>query len=123
MSLALIGPALLVGIVGAWLSGAVVAYAVGDPGAVMRWSVIVTRIVRDLGATMTIGFALVGAFLAPETTRTSRRATATRLAATSATAWLLALIASVIADFADVRGLAPSQPRFWSQFFGLSWEL
>jgi cytochrome c oxidase assembly factor CtaG/putative copper export protein len=123
VSLALIGPALLVGIVGAWLSGAVVAYAVGDPGAVMRWSVIVTRIVRDLGATMTIGFALVGAFLAPETTRTSRRATATRLAATSATAWLLALIASVIADFADVSGLAPSQPRFWSQFFGLSWEL
>ena len=123
VSLAVLLPALVVGVVGAGLSGAVVAYAVGDPGAVMRWSVIVTRILRDVGAAMTIGFALVGAFLAPETTRTHRRATASRLAAASGTLWLVGLLGSVVADFADVSGLTPNQPRFWSQFFGLSWEL
>ena len=30
---------------------------------------------------------------------------------------------TLIGTFADISGLRPSQPRFWSQFFGLAWEL
>lgn len=122
-SLAVLLPAVAVGVVAAALSGAVVAYAVGDPGPVMRWAVILTRIVRDVAATMTIGFALVGGFLTPETTRSSRRAAATRLTCTSAVVWMLATLGSVLSDFADISGLTPNQPSFWTQFFGLSWEL
>ncbi|MGB2934679.1 MAG: cytochrome c oxidase assembly protein [Nostocoides sp.] len=123
LTLAVLVPALVAGVIGAWLSGAVVAYAIGDPGAVMRWSVPVARILRDVAASATVGFLLVGAFLVPETTRTARRASATRLAAGAATLWLLALLVSAIGEFSDISGLRPNQPQFWNQFFALSWEL
>lgn len=116
-------PAVLVAIVAAGLSGALAAYAIGDPGAVVRWSVPFVRVLRDLAAAATLGFLLVGAFLTPETIRTRRRATAGRLAAISALAWLAALLAQLITDFADLSGLRPSDPRYWAQFFGLTWEL
>lgn len=123
LGLAVLLPALVVGIAGAALSGAVVAYVIGDPGPVMRWTALISRILRDVAATATIGFLLVGAFLAPETRRTSRRAQLTRLAAASGSLWLVTLVVSVVAEFADISGLAPTQPNFWAQFFGLTWEL
>ncbi len=116
-------PAVLAAVVAAGLGGAVAAYAIGDPGAIVRWSVPVVRVVRDLGAAATIGFLLVGAFLTPETMRTRRRAAAGRLAATSALVWLAALLGQLVTDFADLSGLSPSDPTYWAQFFGLTWEL
>ncbi|HNQ07190.1 MAG TPA: cytochrome c oxidase assembly protein [Tetrasphaera sp.] len=116
-------PALLAVAIFAALGGAVAAYAIGDPGPIARWSVPIGRVLRDLGACATIGLAILGAFLAPETTRTHRRATATRLAGMSAGLWLAGLVIALLGDFAEISGLTPAQPRYWSQFFGLAFEL
>ena len=116
-------PALLAVAIFAALGGAVAAYAIGDPGPMARWSVPIGRVLRDVGACGTIGFAILGAFLAPETTRTHRRATATRLAGISAGFWVAGLAIALLGDFAAISGLTPAQPRYWSQFFGLAFEL
>ena len=51
-------PALVAAAVAAGLGGAVAAYAIGDPGAVVRWSVPLVRAVRDVAAATTIGVLL-----------------------------------------------------------------
>lgn len=116
-------PALVALVIAAGLGGAVSAYAVADPGAVIRWLVPLSTAVTMLGACATIGFALVGAFLAPETTRTHRRAASGHGAALGAGVWAAGLVIGLVATFADVSGLRPTQPEYWSQFFGLAWEL
>lgn len=122
-TLVMVGAALVALVLGAGLGGAVAALAIGDPGPIVRWAVPLTRLLRDVGATVTVGFALVGAFLAPETTRTRRREAATRLAGLGAVAWLLGLLLGVVAEFSLISGLRPTEPEFWTQFFGLAWEL
>lgn len=116
-------PALVAAAVAAGLGGAVAAYAIGDPGAVVRWSVPLVRAVRDVAAATTIGVLLVAAFLMPETMRTRRRVTAARLASSSALVWLVTLVIQVITDFADASGLAPTQGQYWNQLSGLVWEI
>ncbi|MBK6885607.1 MAG: bifunctional copper resistance protein CopD/cytochrome c oxidase assembly protein [Tetrasphaera sp.] len=122
-TLVLAAPALVALVLAAGLGGAVSAYAVGDPGVVIRWLVPLSTWVAMLGACGTIGFVLAGAFLMPETTRTHRRATSGRLGAISAGVWAAGLVAGLISGFADVSGLRPTDARYWTQFFGLAWEL
>src|SRR5689334_1650901 len=58
---------------------AATAPVVADPGAFVRWGVLYARVVHDLAAATTIGLLVHAAYLVPETTRTNRRVTATRL--------------------------------------------
>src|SRR5690349_10376663 len=58
---------------------AATAPVVADPGAFVRWGVLYARVVHDLAAAATIGLLVHAAYLVPETTRTNRRVTATRL--------------------------------------------
>ncbi|MEI2776013.1 MAG: cytochrome c oxidase assembly protein [Tetrasphaera sp.] len=116
-------PAVVAVAVFAILGKVVAAYTVGDPGVVMRWLGPLAGVGTMIGACGTVGFLLLGAFLAPETTRTHRRAAAARYAAGFAGLWLAGLLANQVAYFASASGFRPSQPQFWSQFFGLAWEL
>ena len=116
-------PAFVAVILAAGFGGTVAAYEIGDPGAVMRWLVPLSGTLSVVGACGAVGYLLVGAFLTPETTRTHRRETAARGASLGLGVWLTGLVLTLIGTFADISGLRPSQPRFWSQFFGLAWEL
>ncbi len=121
---ALLGvPAVMALIVAAGLGGAVAALQIGDPGAVMRWSAQIGRLLRDLGAVLVIGFAVVGGFLAPETMRTQRRALASRGVLAGGLLWLVGLLLTLLGEFGLVSGLRPTQAGYWSQLFGLAWEL
>ncbi len=63
---------------------------VADAGGFVRWGVLYARVVHDLAASATIGLLIHAAYLVPETTRTNRRVTATRLAGIAAGLWALA---------------------------------
>lgn len=122
--LALLATAALVTVlIAAGLGGAVTAYVVGDPGAVVRWGLPIVRVIHDLAAAVTIGLLTLAAFLMPETTRTHRRVTATRIAAVAAVVWALAGLVHVLLTFADLAGMPLTDPSFATQAQAFLWEL
>lgn len=119
----LLGAALLATLVGVVVGRAARAYEVGDPGALVRWGLPVVQGVHDVAAALTVGFLLVGAFLVPETTRTRRRLTAGRAAVIAGSVWVLALLVLLALGFADLAGLSPGSPGFFSELLSVVWEL
>lgn len=119
----LLGAALPATLVGVVVGRAARAYEVGDPGALVRWGLPVVQGVHDVAAALTVGFLLVGAFLVPETTRTRRRLTAGRAAVIAGSVWVLALLVLLALGFADLAGLSPGSPGFFSELLSVVWEL
>ena len=101
----LAGAGLAAVLVAAVIGGAAAAPPIGDPGAFVRWGTLLVRVVHDLAAASTVGLLLLAAFLAPETTKTNRRVTATRAAAVSAAVWALAGLVGVLLTFASLAGI------------------
>ena len=121
---AVLAGAALAAVLGAALvGGAAAAPAIGDPGPVVRWGVLLVRVIHDLAAATTVGLLLVAAFLAPETTQTNRRVTATRTASATAAVWALTGIVGVLFTFAGLAGIRLSTPGFFTQFTTFVWEL
>jgi cytochrome c oxidase assembly factor CtaG/putative copper export protein len=119
----LVGAALVALPLAAVLGEAAAAPVLGDPGAVVRWGVLYARIVHDLAAAATVGLLIHAAFLMPETTRTNRRLTATRLAALTAGLWALAAAAGAVLGMADLIGIPLSDPAFGQQFTTFAFSL
>src|SRR6478752_838141 len=94
--LALVVAALVALPLAAVIGEAATAPVVGDPGAFVRWGVLYARVVHDLAAAVTVGLLVHAAYLVPETTRTNRRVTATRLAGIAAGLWALAGAAGAV---------------------------
>ncbi|HET7659107.1 MAG TPA: CopD family protein, partial [Oryzihumus sp.] len=109
--------ALAVAVPAAVLGGAVAAPVPGlpDPGALVRWGVVLVRVVHDLAAALTVGLLVLAAFIVPESRSTSRRLTATRWAAVSATVWAVAGLVGLVFSFADLAGVRVSDPGFGEQ--------
>ncbi|MGN6634455.1 MAG: cytochrome c oxidase assembly protein [Oryzihumus sp.] len=109
--------ALAVAVPAAVLGGAVTAPVAGlpDPGATVRWGVVLVRVVHDLAAALTVGLLVLAAFIVPESRSTSRRLTATRWAAVSATVWAVAGLVGLVFNFADLAGVRVSDPGFGQQ--------
>ena len=109
--------ALAVAVPAAVLGGAVVAPVAGlpDPGAVVRWGVVLVRTIHDLAAALTVGLLVLAAFIMPETGNSARRLTATRWAAGSATVWAVAGLVGLVFSFADLAGVRVSDPGFGQQ--------
>ncbi|HEV7171649.1 cytochrome c oxidase assembly protein [Pedococcus sp.] len=105
------------------LGGAAAAPVIGDPGAFVRWALLYARVVQDLAAAATVGLLIHAAFLVPETTRTNRRITATRLAALAAGLWALAGIAGAVLEMADLIGVPLTDPSFGSQLATFAFSL
>lgn len=101
---------------------AAAAPVIADPGVVVRWGIIYARVVHDLAAAATIGLLGLAAYLMPETTKTHRRATATRLAAIAAGVWALASLAVAVLGMADFIGIPVSDPAFGQQFTTFAWQ-
>ena len=98
------------------IGGAAAAPVVGDAGGFVRWGLLYARVVHDLAAAATIGLLIHAAYLVPETTRTNRRVTATRLAGIAAGLWALAGAAGGVLAMADLIGIPVSDPSFAQQF-------
>jgi putative copper resistance protein D len=103
------------------IGAAVTAPVVADPGAFVRWGVLYARVVHDLAAATTIGLLVHAAYLVPETTRTNRRVTATRLAGIAAGLWALAGAAGAIFTMAASIGIPLTDPAFGQQFTTFAW--
>src|SRR5690242_20266995 len=121
------GVALLVAVLVAMPLAAAVGQAaaapvVSDPGPVVRWGVLYARVLHDVAASATVGLLLFAAFIVPETTRTHRRATATRLAGLAAVVWALAAAAGVVLGMADFIGIPLSDPAFGQQLATFVWK-
>jgi putative copper resistance protein D len=119
----LVGAALVALPLLAVLGQAAAAPVIGDPGAVVRWGVLYAKVVHDLAAAATIGLLVHAAFLMPETTRTNRRVTATRLAAFTAGLWALSAAAGAVLEMADLIGIPLSDPGFGRQFTTFAFSL
>jgi putative copper resistance protein D len=101
---------------------AATAPVVADPGPLVRWGVLFTRVVHDLAAAATVGLLVHAAYLMPETTRTNRRITATRIAGIAAGVWALASVVVAVLAMADNIGIPLSDPSFVQQFTTFAWE-
>jgi putative copper resistance protein D len=90
---------------------------------VVRWGTLLVRVIHDLAAATTVGLLLVAAFLAPETTQTNRRVSATRAASATAAVWALSGVVGLLFTFAVLAGTPLSAPGFFTQFTTFVWEL
>ncbi len=121
---ALLAGGLVAVLLGALVGGAATATIVADPGPLVRWGILVARVVQDLASAATVGLLVLAAFLTPETTRTHRRLTATRLAATTGVLWVVSSLVGLVLTFASLAGEKLSTPGFLQQLssFVLSLE-
>ena len=120
---ALVLAALLAVPLAAVIGEAATAPVVGDAGGLVRWGVLYARVVHDLAAAVTVGLLIHAAYLVPETTRTNRRITATRLAGIAAGLWALAGAAGAVLGMADLIGIPLSDPSFGQQFTTFAWRI
>jgi putative copper resistance protein D len=121
--LVLTGVAVLAVLAGALVAGAAAAPVLGDPGPLVRWGVLVARVIHDLAAAATVGLLVLAAFLVPETTRTNRRVSATRLASATAAVWAIAGLVGVLLTFAQLAGIPLSAPGYLDQLVSFAWGL
>lgn len=115
--------ALAVLIIAAFLSGALDALVIGDPGALTRYGSPIARLVQDLSAAATLGLLAVAAFLVPEATGTDRRGTAARWAAGSALVWAIATFVGMLMAFSTGSGTPLTDPDYREQLMTYLWQL
>ncbi|EKA62493.1 cytochrome C oxidase caa3-type, assembly factor CtaG-related protein [Janibacter hoylei PVAS-1] len=122
--LGILGVVSIVAVVAATaFGGGAAPLELGDPGAFVRWSLPVLRVVHDAAAAVTVGALVVGAFLVPETTRTSRRETLAQVAGGAAIVWFLAGVGRMLTDFASLAGIPLTDGTYLSQLTAFVWEL
>lgn len=124
LPLGILGVVSIVAVVAATaFGGGAAPLELGDPGALVRWSLPVLRVVHDAAAAVTVGALVVGAFLVPETTRTSRRETLAQVAGGAAIVWFLAGVGRMLTDFASLAGIPLTDGTYLSQLTAFVWEL
>lgn len=110
--------AVVVAVPVAALSGAVSPLALGDAGPLVRWGLVLLKVVHHMSASLTIGLLIVAAFLVREGPRTTRRAVAAKVASLSALLWTLSALGILVLGFGDLAGMPPSTPGYLSQLWG-----
>src|SRR6478609_5996038 len=122
-----LGLAVVAGLVGAVvaasLTGATAPLELADPGPLVRWGVPLLSAVSTLASAATVGLLGLAAFLAPERTRTHRRVTAARYAASAATVWAVAALLEVVLTFADLAGTPLTNAGLFDQLVSFAWTL
>lgn len=105
------------------LSGAVSPQVLGDAGPLVRWGMVLLKVVHHLSMALAIGLLLVAAFLVREGPTTRRRATAGRVAALAALLWMLSAAGILVLGFGDLAGLEPGSPGYLDQMWTNLWGL
>ncbi|MCE0534480.1 bifunctional copper resistance protein CopD/cytochrome c oxidase assembly protein [Kineosporia rhizophila] len=96
-------------------SGAAVPSILQDPGPMVRWGLILARVVADIAGAVTVGVLLLTALALPVGRQGEAHRPAFLIAAASATVWALAAIALLVFNLADVLGAPMDSPGFGSQ--------
>src|SRR5699024_375800 len=94
------------------LSGAAAPVVTGDAGPLVRWGLVLLKLVHRVAMVATVGLLVVAAFLVREGPTTQRRATAGRLAALAAGLWALSAAGILVLGFGDLAGLQPGAPGY-----------
>ena len=102
------------------LTGAVVAPALLDPGALVRWSLPAVGALADLSAALTVGALLLATVALPVTTvpgavRPLAEPSALRLACAAATAWAVTTVLRAVLGYADLAGRSLGDPVFGTE--------
>lgn len=101
----------------AYSTGALDPVQLGDAGPLVRFGGTALRVVHDLSAALTIGLLLIGAFIAPESRTSQRRATAARAAVISGAVWAATAGTNAVTTFATAYGAPIGGVGFWDSFW------
>ena len=115
--------AVVVAVPVAALSGAVAPVVIGDAGPLVRWGLVLLKLVHHVAMAATVGLLVVAAFLVREGPTTQRRATAGRVAALAAGLWALSAAGILVLGFGDLAGLQPGTPGYVEQLLANTWSL
>lgn len=100
-------------------TGAVAPTVIQDPGAVVRWGLVVVRVVGDLSAALTVGTLVLAAVALPVSPDGRAYRPALVLAAGAAAVWALAHVVLLVLSLAETLGTPPGGVGFGSQL--VSW--
>lgn len=115
--------ALVVAVPAAALSGAVTPLIVGDAGALVRWGMVLLKVVHHMAAALTIGLLIAAAFLVREGRDTDRRASAARVAVLGALLWCVSSAAILVLGFGDLAGQPLTAAGYLSDLVANIWSL
>lgn len=133
-------------LLGLLLTGATAATVLGDPGALTRWGLPVTRTLGDLAAALTIGLLVVAAFALPaggwpggagaeggaairrrqgndDTALSGVTLAATRTAALTGVVWVVLSLVTVVLTFSRISGTPVSGAGFVDQLSAFATQL
>jgi cytochrome c oxidase assembly factor CtaG/putative copper export protein len=91
-------------------SGAVAASVLNDPGPLVRYGLVVVRVIADFSAALTIGSLLMAATALPVSKKGEAHRPALLVAAAAATVWAATHVVLLILSFADVLGTSLTGP-------------
>lgn len=92
------------GVAAAAGSGALAPSLLQDPGPLVRWGLVVVRVIADVAAAITVGTLLLTSLALPVDRSGQAHRPAFLIAAVSATAWAFAALALIVLNLADVLG-------------------
>jgi cytochrome c oxidase assembly factor CtaG/putative copper export protein len=94
----------LVALGAAAFSGAAAATPLADPGVVVRWGLVVVRVIADLAASVTVGTLVLTAIAFPVGKKHEAYRPAFLVVTVAGTLWAVAEVVDLVLTFADVLG-------------------
>ncbi len=109
------------GLIGGIFAQQIVEFS--DGGALARVGLPVARTIHDIFATLTVGLLLVAGTMVPETTKTNRRESATRIATMTGAVWVLASLATLLLWISNTSGVSVAAPDFMGTVTSVVWSI
>jgi len=111
------------GLAAAALSGAIAPTVIADPGLVVRWGLVVVRVIADLAAALTVGTLVLAAVAFPVDKNGLAYRPALMLAAGTATLWALTHVVLLVFSLAETVGTPPGGPEFGPQLVSFARDI
>lgn len=115
--------AVITGLAAAALSGAIAPTVIADPGALVRWGLVVVRVIADLAAGLTVGTLVLAAVALPVDKDGLAYRPALMLAAGTATLWAGTHVALLVFSLAETVGTPPGGPEFGPQLVSFARDI
>jgi putative copper resistance protein D len=101
-----------------WFTKATAPSVLSDPGAFIRWSLPVVRVLADLAQSLTIGLLVLACVALPVTKPRRAYAPALRAASLTAGVWAVVMLVDAVLVYTDVSGQPMSDPTYGAQLAG-----
>lgn len=115
LGVAVVALSILVALGAAAFSGAATPTPLADPGAVVRWGLVVVRVIADLGASVTVGTLVLTAIAFPIGKNQEAYRPAFVVVTVAGTLWAVAEVVVLVLTFADVLGAPLGGPGVGSE--------